>query len=413
MSYKQINACRICGNKNLVDVLDLGTQTLTGVFPKSINSNITAGPLKLVKCHGDNACHLLQLKHTYDLGELYGDNYGYRSGLNSSMTKHLSGKVSKILNTVSLSPNDLVIDIGSNDGTTLGYYPENEYDLVGIDPTGEKFSKYYKKHIKLIPDFFSAKTVREKIGSKKAKVITSFSMFYDLENPVKFAREIASILSEDGIWVLEQSYMPTMIDMISYDTVCHEHLEYYGLYQIQWIANLAGLKIVDIEFNNINGGSFSVTTALKSNPIKINNNIIQKTLNSEIIYQTLEPYQQFSKNVEESKQELINTLKKIKNSGKTIGGIGASTKGNVILQYCNITHDLLPMIGEVNQEKYGLITPGSQIPITSEKELLEQEPDYILLLIWHFHEFFTSARKFKKSIIIHPLRASLGETIEI
>ena len=203
---KKISACRMCGNKTLERVVDLGDQYLTGVFPTSImKEDLTCGPLHLVKCHGSkNSCGLLQLEHSYDLDEMYGDNYGYRSGLNTNMVSHLKTKINSINNHINLKKNDLVIDIGSNDGTSLGFYSEDLL-LVGIDPTGSKFQEYYKSHINLIPDFFSARLVTEKFPDKKAKVVTSFSMLYDLEKPLDFARDIASILDPDtGLWIFEQ-----------------------------------------------------------------------------------------------------------------------------------------------------------------------------------------------------------------
>ncbi|MGZ3774640.1 MAG: class I SAM-dependent methyltransferase [Bdellovibrio sp.] len=404
MKYTEISACRVCGNKNLVKVLDLGIQSLTGFFPATKEQKITAGPLSLVKCHGGNdVCHLLQLQHTYQLNELYGENYGYRSGLNKSMVRHLELKVADILRRISLSPNDLVIDIGSNDGTTLGFYPQGDWDLVGIDPTGNNFLQYYKDHVKLIPDFFSADKLTQIMGHRKVKVVTSFSMFYDLENPVQFASEIASVLSVDGIWVLEQSYMPTMLRMNSYDTICHEHLEYYGLTQIKWIVEKAGLKILDVDFNNINGGSFSIVVAQKDSALAANNDKIQKILQDESVFKELSPYQEFSDRVEKEKNNLIYFLKKIKSEGKSICGIGASTKGNVILQYCNITEELIPEIGEVNENKYGKYTPGTLIKIISEGEALSKNPDYVLILPWHFHEFFEKSDKFKNTKLIYPL----------
>ena len=404
MTYCQIEACRVCGNQNLIEILDLGTQVLTGVFPSSTEQDITAGPLRLVKCHGDESvCHLLQLKHTYNLGELYGENYGYRSGLNKSMVLHLQAKVEKILNMVSLQPDNLVIDIGSNDGTTLGFYPRGEWDLVGIDPTGNKFSEYYAEHVQLVPDFFSADVVHREFGERKAKIVTSFSMFYDLEDPVCFAREVADVLAADGIWILEQSYMPEMMVQNSYDTVCHEHLEYYGLAQIDWIAKQVGLKILDVEFNNVNGGSFSVSMALEDSQFHANTIKLNKILSQEVELKELSFYQKFADRVAQSKAALIARLTEIKAANQRVYGLGASTKGNVILQYCGISSDLLPKIGEVNQDKYSCFTPGSLIPIVSESEILNLKPDYILVLPWHFKEFFESSKKFVDTKLIYPI----------
>src|SRR5258708_5532240 len=218
--------CRICGSAELTTVLNLGSQALTGVFPKTKSQPVASGPLELVKCSGEDKCGLVQLRHSYDLDELYGMNYGYRSGLNASMVRHLHAKVQRILTAGILAPGDLVLDIGSNDSTTLRAYPERTYQLVGVDPTGKKFSHFYPSHVDLIPDFFSADIVRRKLSERRAKIITSFSMFYDLEDPIAFMREIASCLDDDGIWVFEQSYLPAMLRTNSFDTVCHEHLEF-------------------------------------------------------------------------------------------------------------------------------------------------------------------------------------------
>ena len=185
MKYRKVTRCRICGNETLAVVLDLGEQYLTGVFPRTTDEAITRGPLRLVKCAKTiaGACGLLQMQHSYDLGEMYGDNYGYRSGLNASMVKHLHQKVDAIVAQANLRDGDVVLDIGSNDGTTLSRYPSHQYRLVGMDPTGNKFREYYPDHVDLIPDFFSADLFKQRFGERKAKVVTSFSMFYDLEDP--------------------------------------------------------------------------------------------------------------------------------------------------------------------------------------------------------------------------------------
>lgn len=404
---KKISACRLCGNTNLAAVVDLGNQYLTGVFPKRImRDDLTSGPLRLVKCHDDpKACGLLQLEHSYALDEMYGENYGYRSGLNANMVKHLHSKIQAIIKRQNLSAGDLVIDIGSNDGTSLGAYPENLL-LVGIDPTGAKFKNYYKPHIKLIPDFFSAGLVTEKFPGKKAKVITSFSMLYDLETPLTFAKDIANILDpESGLWVFEQSYMPLMLEKLAFDTICHEHLEYYGLKQILWLADQAGLKIIDVELNDVNGGSFSVVAAHKNSqhqPVQKN---IQDLLKreDELGLATLEPYLEFKKRTDAACAELKQFIAAEKKKGKRVCGLGASTKGNVLLQYCGFTPQDIDVIGEVNEEKFGSLAPGSWIPIESEKRLLESKPDYLVVLPWHFKEFFLKNPAFKGQTLVFPL----------
>lgn len=402
--YKKIKACRICGNTHLVCVLDLGEQMLTGVFPREKDKSITVGPLRLVKCMGDDACGLLQLEHSYDLGEMYGENYGYRSGLNTSMVRHLHGKVARILERIKLAQGDLVVDIGSNDSTTLQAYPATGQTLIGMDPTGVKFQKYYPSHIKLIPDFFSSASLKEYFPGKKAKVITSFSMFYDLEDPTAFMREIHEVLADDGIWVFEQSYMPTMLQTNSYDTVCHEHLEFYALRQIKWMTDRVGFRIVDVEMNDVNGGSFSITVA-KSNGDKSVSPAVQKILDTEIKLglDTLAPYEAFAEAAAKSKRDLLQFIEKARAEGKKVAALGASTKGNVLLQYCGLTEKDIFSIGDVNSDKYGCYTPGSWIPIIPEDKLLAMAPDYLVVLPWHFRKFFQENKKFANHRLVFPL----------
>ena len=403
--YKKIEKCRICGNAHLELVLDLGEQMLTGVFPRNKNANVTVGPLHLVKCTGGKeVCGLLQMEHSYDLGEMYGDNYGYRSGLNASMVTHLHNKVIKIQGLVSLDKGDLVIDIGSNDSTTLQAYPSDSLVLVGVDPTGTKFHQYYPSHIQLIPDFFTSKLVKSSFPEKKAKVVTSFSMFYDLEDPMGFMQQVYEVLADEGIWVFEQSYMPTMLDTNSYDTVCHEHLEFYALRQIKWMADKVGFRIVDVEFNDINGGSFSVTVSKALGDASVVPSV-QKILDieQEKGLDTLTPYQQFAERVVKTKQDLLRFIQKARSEGKSLAVLGASTKGNVLLQYCGLTTNEIEFVGEVNPEKFDCYTPGTWIPIISEQVLLSKNPDYMIVLPWHFRQFFVTNTKFSNMNLVFPL----------
>ncbi len=383
MLYREIHDCRLCGGAKLEPVLDLGKQALTGIFPKSREEEIPSGPLQLCKCED---CDLVQLRHNYDLSKLYGDTYGYRSGLNQSMVRHLHQKVGKIRTLVNLRDGDLVIDIGSNDSTLLQAYPAQGVQLVGVDPLGLKFKQYYPAHIRLIPDFFSAKLVKKVFPGKRAKVITSIAMFYDLERPMDFVRDIVEILDDEGVWVFEQSYLPFMLDTSSYDTVCHEHLEYYALKQIKRMTDQAGLKIVDIEFNDVNGGSFSVTAARQKSGYPAASRLIESALESERGrgLDNTETYKRFAARVSEHRERFLELLRTLKRDGKKVLGYGASTKGNVLIQYCGLDSDLVPCIAEVNEDKFGAFTPGSKIPIVSEAQARAMKPDYFLVFPWHF-----------------------------
>ncbi|MBI5201968.1 MAG: class I SAM-dependent methyltransferase [Elusimicrobia bacterium] len=384
--YRVIDRCRICGNRDLVSLFHLGPQTLTGVFPRSKSAKITKGPVELVKCRegkDPDACGLVQLRQSYDKNEMYGMNYGYRSGLNQSMVRHLQAKVARIVKLAKPKKGDLVVDIGSNDGTLLSAYPKGP-ELVGIDPAARKFGKYYPKHVKLIPGFFSADLVRRKYGGRKAKVVTSIAMFYDLDEPLDFVRQVASILADDGLWVLEQSYLPFMLNATAYDTICHEHLEYYSVHQIAWMAHAAGLKIVELELNDVNGGSFSIGLAKPG--FGPESPLVKKLLAAErkAGLHTLAPYAAFKKRVVEHRKFLRDFFAKAARNRETVFGYGASTKGNVILQYCGITAKQMPFIAEVNEDKFGAFTPGTRIPILSEAQARAKKPAYFMVLPWHF-----------------------------
>ncbi len=383
--YREVKKCRICGEEKLETVLNLGMQKLTGVFP-AVGQEIEEGPLELVKCCNEK-CGLVQLRHSFESEKMYGENYGYRSGLNKSMVRHLTDITERIQKHIELCEGDTILDIGSNDGTLLSTYPSKKLDLIGMDPTGKKFAKYYPAGVELVPDFFSAENVKRIRPDKKVKVVTSIAMFYDLEEPIKFAKDIEAILADDGIWVMEQSYMPTMLQTMSYDTICHEHLEFYCIKQIALISEASGLKILDIVLNDINGGSFQVMLSKKNSSYEVSENVQQLLEKEEAEgYNGFEVFETFVKDVDQCKEKLLAFLNQAKAEGKKVLGYGASTKGNVLLQYCGITKDLISAIAEVNEDKYGKVTPGTEIPIVSEKEAREMKPDYLMVLPWHFKE---------------------------
>ena len=380
---KKIECCRICGNKELYPIINIGNHALTGIFPKTKQETVSKGILELVKC-SDKGCGLLQINHSFDTNEMYGNKYGYRSGLNKSMVNHLGRIVKKILSIVEIGKNDIIVDIGSNDGTLLSFYPNDYINLVGIDPTSEKFKKYYEKRVNIITDFFTKETYKKSYKERKTKVITSIAMFYDMENPLNFMKDVYEVLDDNGVWIFEQSYAPFMIDNISYDTICHEHLEYYCLKQIKYMTDKIGFKIIDMEFNDVNGGSFKMTVAKNNSKYNECTSLIRDILLREKKYDTQETLKEFATNTEKHKKDFLKLLTDLKEDGKKVLGYGASTKGNVILQYCQINTDLIPYIAEVNEDKFGSYTPETLIPIISEKEAKEMKPDYFIVFPWHF-----------------------------
>ena len=380
MTALKIKNCRSCKCKNLTKLYTSGKQTLTGIFPPKKKTKVTKGELSMVIC---NKCKLLQLEHNFDANEMYGDNYGYMSSLNKSMITHLKLKAISLKKRFNLKKKNNILDIGSNDGTFLSFF-DKKFKLIGCDPTIKKFSKHYRKDIIKYPLFFSSKLFKD----QKFNLITSISMFYDLPDPLNFAKEINSILHKDGIWHIELRYMPMMIKNRSYDTICHEHLEYYSLKSLKYLLDKAGLKIINLSFNQINGGSMVVDVAKKKSKLSECKHLINWVLKSESLnkYNEIKKHKQFFKECQNHKillKELLVTLKK---QNKKILGYGASTKGNVLLQYCNIDSKLLNYISEVNRFKFNKYTPGSNIKIISEKEAKLKNPDYLLVLPWHFKD---------------------------
>jgi NDP-4-keto-2,6-dideoxyhexose 3-C-methyltransferase len=403
--FHKIEKCRVCGNTHLVTVLNLGDQYLSGIFPKTIDLNMYRGPLELVKCDESfGGCGHVQLRHTFDLPTMYGDEYGYRSGLNQSMVTHLKEKYEKISNDINLQDNDIVVDIAGNDGTFLGFFPDYTRRL-SIDPTSKKFAKYYKDGVDKVADFFSTEVYKSKFGTEKAKVITSFSMFYDLEDPCEFARQVNEVLdSSNGIWVTEQSYMPEMLRANSFDTVCHEHLSYYGMRQLKYIMDQSNFKIVDFDFNDVNGGSISVVAANKnSNYTECTeklNAILQTELKEKL--NTVEPWEDLKVRMTDCKEKFYELIKICKDTNLKIAALGASTKGNVTLQTWGIDDTIVEVVGDVNPDKDGSYTPGTWIPITSEDKVLDNY-DVFVILPWHFKKFFVNNPKFKGKTLLFPL----------
>lgn len=380
---KKISQCRLSGSEDLISVLNLGKQELTGVFPRSPLQKVATGPLELV---WSPTSQLLQLSHSFDAGEMYGENYGYRSGLNQSMVNHLTNKIRYLEAKYGVAAGDCVVDVGSNDATSLKAYRTAGLTRIGVDPTGRKFAQYYPEDIKLIPDFFPSAELRKVAKGSPVKILTSIAMFYDLEDPVAFARGVAEALDSDGVWHLEQSYMPAMIATNSYDTICHEHIEYYSLHNIRDILGQAGLRIIEVQMNDINGGSFAVTAAKQDSRWRSEQVVIESILQREVDlgYQTPKPFREFEERVFRHRQQLVRLVEAIKADGKTILGYGASTKGNVMLQFCGFTTKEITAIVEVNPDKFGCFTPGSRIPIISEVEARAMKADFFLVLPWHF-----------------------------
>ena len=338
------------------------------------------------------------------LSKLY-KNYWYKSGTNKTMTDQLEDVINIIPKWVDLKNNDVVLDIGCNDGTLLSHYKKlGKFFRVGIDPA-INISQEGKKIAEAHSVSFFDRSVFQKLTKKKAKVITSIAMFYDLENPNKFVSDVNFCLDKNGIWILQISYTPLMISLNAFDNIIHEHLEYYTLESLIPLFKKFQLEIVDAEINDVNAGSIRLVVKKKINRLinvaSFTKEVGKIRLESLILYEKKlkfskkEIYLNFKKKIDFQKNKLIKLLKLLKKKKQKVFGYGASTKGNTLLQYYKIDEKLVSAIAERQKSKDGLITVGSWIPIISEKKMRKLKPDYLLVLPWQFiHEFVQREKKF-------------------
>ena len=385
--YQKISKCRISQDKNLIKVCDFGKIRLTGVFPKNKKKIVEKTPLEVVF---SKKSKLLQLNHNYNSPKLFGMNYGYRSALNDTMINHLKKKYYKLNKKLKFKSMDRVLDIGSNDGTFLKFFPKHTYK-IGCDPTAKKFKKYYSKSVKIISKMFNKKSSQLILG--KFKLISSIAMFYDLKDPINFCRVVENKLQKNGIFHVEIAYLPFILKTFSFDTFCQEHLTYFSFSSFENLIKQTNLKILDFETNSINGGSINFNLALKESDQKINYKKIKAIKKYEIKnnVNSLLHIKKFFKLVKKN----IKTIRKnIKSLNGKVYGFGASTKGNVTLQLCGLDDKSIVKIYDINKEKFGSYTPGSKIKIVDEKNITKDQPEYLMFLIWHFKK--TISEKIKK-----------------
>ena len=398
---KEVDSCRVCGSKQLVPILSLGEQYVSNFVDVADEFDVKI-PLKLILCDkNSDGCGLLQLKHTTNPDVMY-KQYWYMSGINKTMTEALKDIVKNIENIIELDHNNIVLDIGCNDGTLLRNYSKNNVRLIGIDPAKnmEKLSKVGTT--KIIVDYFSSEIFRKEFPGEKAKVITSIAMFYDLDNPNKFVSDIKQCLHNEGIWVIQMSYLPLMLEQNAFDNICHEHICYYSLLSLENLLDKHGLMIFDVELNDINGGSFRVY--IKHKDSKTRTLVEEKRVDKLREYEkslglySKKVYEDFANRVERFKKTTLKLVRDVNKNGGKIYAYGASTKGNTLLQYYGLNNSHIVAAAERNPMKYGKKTIGSWIPIISEQEARNANPEYFLVLPWHFfNEFKEREKEFLKN----------------
>ena len=394
-SLRTRTTCRVCGSPQLAPVLDLGHQCIAGAFaePGGREPVQRAIPLELVRCdmtRDQDACGLLQTRHTVPGSILY-QSYWYRSGVNRTMTDNLHGIARTAEELGALRAGDLVVDVGCNDGTLLDGYRARDLRFLGFDPSD--VARYaLEKGYDVVQDFFSARALQRRYPDRRAKVITSVAMFYDLEDPAAFVRDVADSLAEDGIWTMELHYLPLMLEANSFDAVVHEHLEYYSLAVLERLFGQAGLEVIAAELNEVNGGSIRlfIAHAGSRSPTREQAAAVQelRIREFELALDSAAPYEAFALNAERVKTELRQLCEGLVAQGATIHAYGASTKGNTILQYADLDRRLIGFAADRNPDKWGSATIRTGIPIISEEESRRMRPAYYLVLPWHFLDEF-------------------------
>lgn len=333
--------------------------------------------------------------------------YWYRSGINATMTKELGNIVSEVCSRVKLKAGDIWLDIACNDGTLLKQVPD-QYTRLGIDPADDTFTSEASKWGTIVQDYFSWEAYQKTgHGDKKAKVITTIAMFYDLLDPNQFLQDINKTLADDGVWVVQASYTPLMIEQLAFDNICHEHAYYYSLNSLKKLFSKHNLKIVDCDLNDVNGGSFRIYVQKQSAPVTSFGSaplrdVCNFRMHSILEYESSkfdigkkEVWEKFAQDIDALKKQTVDFIKAEKAAGKIICGYGASTKGNTLLQYFGLDHTLIDAIAERSPYKFGLKTIGTNIPILSEEEVRAMNPDYMLVLPWHFiNEFVEREDKY-------------------
>ena len=384
MTPPRLSECRACGWPSLTSVLHLGTLAYCGLFPKP-GESVPEGPLELVTC---DACGLAQMGHVYPIGDMYGDSYGYRSGLNPTMEAHLKEIATEAWRIAQPRPGETVVDIGANDGTLLKCYPKS-VKRVGFDPLTDKYRQYYAVDITRVAGFFD-------MPLRDVAIVTSIACFYDLPDPVGVAQAIADMLRPGGVWSVEVADLHAMAEHSAFDQIVHEHLEFYTADDIDSIAQRVGLSLRHSDYNATNGGSVRLVYT-KGGPHSIDRP-------REAI-----DWASFRKRIDKRVNDLRTFLEDAKRAGRVVYGYGASTKGNVLLQMAGVTPKLMPAILDANPDKAGCVTPGTNIPIVfHDKPLshLRTALDTVVVFPWHFRDFvLEKEREFlgQRGTIVFPL----------
>ena len=390
--YTTRTTCRVCGNKSLDDILFLGNQYVVNFPGAEDEEEYVRSPLQLVLCDKDKGgCGLLQLRHTFSHSKLY-EKYWYRSGVNQTMTDELISMARVSEKMAGLKEGNYVVDIGSNDSTLLRGFQTKGIYRVGFEPAKNIVEKYGQEGVtKVFNDFFAYEPWQMEFGDAKAKIITAIAMFYDLEEPNQFMEDVVKCLDDDGLFVVQQNYLPYVLERNVVDNISHEHLEYFSLTTFKYLMDKFDLEIFDAELNDVNGGSMRTYVRKKGKGLAMNiregaadrvEEILKKE--NEIGLNDKDTYDKFAKRLNDNKSKLKTFIKNETGGGKKIYAYGASTRGNSLLQFSELDASLIIAAAERNPDKWGLKMVGTNVPIVSEADAREANPDYFLILPWQF-----------------------------
>ncbi len=386
-----------------MEILSLGSQYLSD-FPAPDQPDGLKAPLELALC---GTCRLVQLKHTAPADEMY-QNYWYRSGTNQTMREALADIAEKAEDLIDLAPGDSVLDIGCNDGTLLASYRRQGIHRIGFDPAVNMAPYSRRSRRARRRGLFRGRGLP--LGSRagcarRPKVITSIAMFYDLEEPRRICLRCQGGMDPEGLWVVQMSYLPSMLKQNEIGNICHEHLEYYSLQSFEYLLGLHGLEVVDVELNAINGGSFRAYVRNRGADPTHFGDATYRRLASDRVHRLRDeelrlgldspsrPTTDFAFRVDRIKADVVQFVEDQVRAGKRVYVYGASTKGNTLLQYFGLDHSLITAASERNPEKWGRMTVGTHIPIVSEEDARRANPESFLVLPWHFLDEFMAREK--------------------
>jgi len=394
--------------EKLTPILSLGSLYVSNFVEGAIDKDETPIPLELLLCESNNGgCGLLQLRHTVSPKKMY-RNYWYLSGTSTTMVKALADITSAVEKIINFSPGDIAVDIGSNDGTLLHSYKTEGLRKIGFEPSVNLARLGERGGCKIFNDFFNAKTFKKRFPAEQAKIITAIAMFYDLDDPNFFVKDISDVLHPEGLFIVQMAYLPTMLSQNAFDNICHEHLEYYSLSSMLPLLSRHGLEVFDVELNDINGGSFRIYIRHKGSTVGKEDKAAEKRV-ADLLSQEKKLglddkkiYEEFAERVMGLKKKLREFIKSETAAGKKVYVYGASTKGNTLLQFFELDPSFLPKACDKNSAKWGTKTIGTNIPIVSKEEARQDKPDYFLMLPWHFlkemveeeREYLNSGGKF-------------------